>query len=145
MKAKIEQLVAEELARANEKFPAFSSHHEAYAVLLEEVEELAEVLNTAKPWMNKTWEEVRGKHPDKEHNIRCFLVGIKHIATESATEAIQVAAMCDKWMQFLEKENGRGQREPCKPKLHRPPPNRHRVSALDGLSVILVRRCAEVF
>ena len=145
MKAKIEQLVAEELARANEKFPAFSSHHEAYAVLLEEVEELAEVLNTAKPWMNKTWEEVRGKHPDKEHNIRCFLVGIKHIATESATEAIQVAAMCDKWMQFLEKENGRGQREPCKPKPHRSPPNRYRVPTPARLPRLVVRWSAWVF
>ena len=59
----LEQIVAE-YRRAADKFPAFNSFHEGYAVLLEEVDEL--------------WDEVRKKEPTTD-TIR--------------KEAVQVAAM----------------------------------------------------
>jgi NTP pyrophosphatase (non-canonical NTP hydrolase) len=63
-----------ELERANEIHkPVFSSAHEGYAILLEEVEEL--------------WEEVRKKEPDLERMYE---------------EAIQVGAMTIKFLTSLE-------------------------------------------
>ena len=41
----IEKLINDELRAANKKFPLFSSWHEAYAVILEEVEEAGEEVN----------------------------------------------------------------------------------------------------
>jgi hypothetical protein len=58
--------VKNELARAEAKFPKFNSHHEGYAVLLEEVDEL--------------WEEIKKKKDDRDKN-------------KMIVEAIQIAAM----------------------------------------------------
>jgi hypothetical protein len=60
-------MVACELAKAQETFAPFNSAHEAYAVILEEVEEL--------------WEEVRHKH--KRQAMMC-------------AELVQIAAMCQR-------------------------------------------------
>lgn len=110
MKAKIEKLVAEELARANEKFPAFSSNHEAYAVLLEEVEELQHEVERVDFYRDLLWFTTKGKNQNYtlEGGLRVFAEQVKVRAINTAEEAIQVAAMCDKWMQLLEKENDRG-------------------------------------
>lgn len=59
--------IKKELKSANEKFPPFKSTHEAYAVILEEVDEF--------------WDEVKKKNSDRE-NMR--------------KELIHIAAMCVK-------------------------------------------------
>lgn len=59
--------VAAELIRARQKFPAFNSAHEGYAVLAEEVDEL--------------WEEIKKNQS-------------KRSLDKMRTEAIQCAAMC---------------------------------------------------
>lgn len=60
------ELIKAEHDKAKTKYPAnFNSNHEAYAVLLEEVDEL--------------WDEIKLKSPSKE-NIKA--------------EAIQIGAMC---------------------------------------------------
>ena len=46
------QLAEEELHNATKKYGPFKSHHEGYAIILEELDEL--------------WDEVKKKHPDKE-------------------------------------------------------------------------------
>ena len=92
----IRALVDKELAAANERFPQFHSQHEGYAVILEEVEECEEVFAFLKEELssvkNAVWH-------DKEANVT-FLFGD---AMKLAIEAIQVAAMCKK---FLEARNG---------------------------------------
>lgn len=68
-----------ELRRAMQKFPAFNSAHEGYAVLLEEVEEL--------------WEEVR-KHAGDRAAMRA--------------EAVQVAAMALRFLADVCQRDFRG-------------------------------------
>lgn len=110
MREIIEQLVKEELARANEKFPGFNSNHEAYAVLLEEVEELqTEVDVVISKNITKLWDIVKNPSkyripPDYEPSQTLVgIEGLKYNAIRAAEEAIQVAAMCDKWLMLLEK------------------------------------------
>jgi hypothetical protein len=69
--------VASELARAREKFPAFHSSHEGYAVLLEEVDELWDLVKTCKGAKPVT--------PAESHAMR--------------SECIQIAAMA---LRFIE-------------------------------------------
>ena len=57
-----------ELARARAKHGPMHSHHEAYAVLLEELDEV--------------WDEVKRQQPDAQRII---------------AELVQVAAMCARW------------------------------------------------
>jgi NTP pyrophosphatase (non-canonical NTP hydrolase) len=59
--------IKQELDSANEKFPPFKSTHEAYAVILEEIDEF--------------WDEVKKKEPDFKNMKK---------------ELIQIAAMCVK-------------------------------------------------
>lgn len=91
----VRELVKIELAAANEQFPQFHSAHEGYAVILEEVEECEEVFAFLKKELSSVKTAV---WHDKEANVT-FLFGD---AMKLAIEAIQVAAMCKK---FLETED----------------------------------------
>ena len=61
------QEIKTELDRANNLYPPFKSLHEAYAVILEELDEF--------------WDEVKKKHPDSKN---------------TKEKLIQIAAMCIK-------------------------------------------------
>jgi len=63
----------DELKKANETYPLFSSGHEGYGVMAEEFQEL--------------FEEIRKKQPDKQ---RLF------------EEAVQLGAMCIKFIMSME-------------------------------------------
>lgn len=89
--SKIQELADEELKEANKKYPQFSSDHEAYAVILEELEETEENVKAMRYCMEVMWCCVkRDKEPRKS------VEDLKRFALRAAAEAIQVAAMCDK-------------------------------------------------
>ena len=71
-------MILEELERANGMYKPFSSPHEGYAVLLEEMDEL--------------WDEIKKKQPDK---------------TRMLEEAIQIGAMAIKFIKSCCKEEAR--------------------------------------
>lgn len=92
----IEKLINEELQNANKKFPLFSSWHEAYAVILEEVEEAQEeVAVMSEIELESLWSSIRSKMSDEVD--RFMKIGIiRGHAVRAIEELIQVAAMCDK-------------------------------------------------
>ena len=95
----IRALVDKELAAANKRFPQFHSAHEGYAVIQEEVDELKEDMD-----------RINGRIPSLRARVRfnssCeeIVLRIYEDAINAACEAIQVAAMCKK---FLEMEGKR--------------------------------------
>ena len=92
-------LVDKELASANERFPQFHSAHEGYAVIQEEADELKEATDKVIGRMVSLWSRVKyGNDPER------LLQMISEDAVNAACEAIQVAAMCKK---FLEMEGKR--------------------------------------
>lgn len=97
LRKEVEAAAMAELRRANEAFPLFSSNHEGYAVILEEVEEAQEAMDTLKSSMGVLWDRVRGKE------IACFLeketspVAMYNHAIDAACEMIQTAAMLLKY------------------------------------------------
>jgi hypothetical protein len=95
IKQAIEALVCKELASANEQFPLFNSVHESYAVLLEEAEEAKEAGNSVDDGLDQFWKAIRGNCP---MNFLTYpLQVVREQAVQMAIEAIQVAAMCDKF------------------------------------------------
>lgn len=93
VKDQVTNLVEIELAAANEKYPAFHSAHEGYAVILEEVEEAKEYMDTVMASMEFVWSGTR--------RDLCFVEEVEHIkntAERLACEAIQVAAMAQKYL-----------------------------------------------
>lgn len=88
----VQNLMDEELGRANEKFPLFHSQHEGYAVILEEVEELEEELKSLKISLSKVWNCTK-------EDLECdnHIQYIKHKAKLLAAEAIQIGAMAQKF------------------------------------------------
>jgi len=88
-------LVEKELKAANEKYPLFASPHEAYAVILEEIEECQSAMAIMTMFFSKYWHEI------KENESRVALAteigSVQLNAIQLAIEAIQVAAMCRKF------------------------------------------------
>lgn len=95
----IRNLVEIELAAANEQFPQFHSAHEGYAVMLEELDELVNETKLAQIYMGLLWENIKGDAFCDE-DVKDVL---KH-AVNAACEAIQVAAMCEKFLEMEEKK-----------------------------------------
>lgn len=97
----VRELVEVELAAANERFPQFHSAHEGWAVIKEEVEETEEESYRMSLFCEGAWQDIKSDIPAKtEINIKC----LRESAINAACEAIQVAAMCQK---FLEMEGKR--------------------------------------
>ena len=90
----VNELVSQELKMANTNFPPFNSRHEGYAVLLEEVEEAEYEMCMVKSSLNYVWGAVKTDIPIIP------VEDVKNYAVRLACEAIQVAAMCDKFIDF---------------------------------------------
>lgn len=88
-------LVADgELKRANEDHDErFHSHHEAYAVTLEEVQEAIEELNKVMGQLRELWGCIRLDYGIKKKKLE----QLDMYALNGAAELIQVAAMARKW------------------------------------------------
>ena len=100
----IEKLIDKELQNANKKFPLFSSWHEAYAVILEEVEEANEETNVmCTLYLDRLWQDIRTKASSEADRFEDIGIVRGH-AVRAIEELIQVAAMCDKAAMSLGKE-----------------------------------------
>lgn len=93
VKQDVEKLVQEELESANQRFPMFRSDHEGYAVIKEEIEESEQALENTKVYLRLLWIGVK-ENLVHERNIKY----LKRYAEELACEAIQVAAMAQKFI-----------------------------------------------
>lgn len=95
----VRALVDKELAAANKQFPQFHSAHEGYAAIQEEVDELKEDMDRIIVRVISLRARVRFNSSCEEIVLRIY-----EDAINAACEAIQVAAMCKK---FLEMEGKR--------------------------------------
>ena len=86
-------LVEVELAAANERFPQFHSQHEGWAVILEEVQECEREIDNMKFQLKRLWDHVK-------HNEQPYPMRVYDRAINAACEAIQVAAMCKKFLEM---------------------------------------------
>ena len=101
---KIQELVQTELNSANEKFPLFNSPHEGYAVIKEELEECSENIFDMTSTLQLMWDGVKN---NDAKTVADLVKDIRSFAVQAACEAVQVAAMCDKFSMSLEgEENG---------------------------------------
>ena len=91
----IRALVDKELASANKQFPQFHSAHEWYAVIQEEVDELKEDMDRINCRITSLRVRVRFNSSCEEIVSRIY-----DDAINAACEAIQVAAMCKKFLEM---------------------------------------------
>ena len=96
----VSKLADEELNRSYEKFPKFNSPHEGYAVILEEVDELKEEIfghDKIDGSMKWFWNNIKHNSKYRQESIN----ELKDAALHAAAEAIQVAAMAQKYLDSL--------------------------------------------
>lgn len=95
-KDEIRDAIEHELVSANEIHPPFASLHEAYAVILEELEEAEEQFKLCKTQLELAWERIRS------NSITPTLITMRSLeraAEHLAEEACQVSAMAIKAQQ----------------------------------------------
>lgn len=93
----INQAVAYELQNIVKKYGAiYNSEHEGYAVLLEEVDVAGDDMKYIYMSLNELWKEVKSDSVSKD-----FLTSIKKGAIELAREAVQVAAVCERFEETI--------------------------------------------
>ena len=91
----LDPVVDAELDRAQwTKGKTFASPHEGYAVIKEEIEECTEALVGQWMALAEVWEAVRDDRDIAGEDV-CSLCSS---AKETAAEAVQVAAMCEKML-----------------------------------------------
>ena len=95
----IEQAVCYELRNIVKKHgPTYASEHEGYAVLLEEVEEACEAAEFIQDALKRLWTSIR------QNEFSNFeLSQIYNYAKGLADEAVQVAAVCERFMETVKK------------------------------------------
>lgn len=96
----IQALFDKELAKANEHNSQFHSAHEGYAVLLEEIEEVNDVWYRLRGFVEDIWTF----NAKKNETTSEYVEATKKFTAELIKEAIQVGAMCDKFLNYLDTE-----------------------------------------
>ena len=79
--------------------PDYASHHEGFGVLAEEVQETDDELRTMQRHIEHLLREVRAENSE---GIRLTLGAIRQDAVRAAAEALQVAAVCEKFARSCE-------------------------------------------
>lgn len=92
----VKLLVEKELESANEQFPQFHSEHEGWAIMQEEAEELREECENIRVEMEQSWHRIRAGLP-----VATNVELIGEYAEAAACEAIQVAAMAQKYLDMI--------------------------------------------
>lgn len=97
----INQAVAYELQNIVKKYGAeYASEHEAYAVLLEEVQEASEACRFMVSRTESIWCAIRNNLL-KQQNYH--IEEVKKFALELAKEAVQCAAVCERFLETVKK------------------------------------------
>ena len=92
------EVIEKELKAASEKFPAFNSRHEGYAVILEEIEETHAAYNNTKALVERIWWLTKGNSEKAE--FKKLVEDAFKAAREMAEEAIQTAAMLQRLLDY---------------------------------------------
>ena len=95
VKSDVEKLVQKELESANQRFPMFRSDHEGAAVIFEEIEETESEMRAVNRHFASTWYSVKQNERIKTYS---YINKLKNSAVNLACEAIQVAAMAQKFI-----------------------------------------------
>lgn len=96
----VRDLVAVELAAANEKFPQFHSQHEGWAVMMEEIVEMRDEIENIDISHNAMFYSIMHDHSAANDAER-----VRDSALRAACESIQVAAMAQKFLYMMEMED----------------------------------------
>ena len=95
VKQDVEKLVQKELEVANQKFPVFHSDYEGAAVIFEEIQEAESEMRGVNRYFAGSWHSVKTDERIKSYQ---YMNKIKNRAVNLACEAIQVAAMAQKFI-----------------------------------------------
>lgn len=95
------ELAKEEYERANSDHGPIASSHEGWALAKEELEETQEELDIVKEHLDCMWTDIR---MDNLPGIRSSVNAAWAAAIRCACEAVQVAAVCYRFMDLKEEE-----------------------------------------
>ena len=95
LKSDVEKLVQKELESANQRFPMFRSDHEGAAVIYEEIEEAESEMRGVNRHFASAWYSVKNNERIKAYS---YINKLKNSAVNLACEAIQIAAMAQKFI-----------------------------------------------
>ncbi|MBX4266573.1 hypothetical protein [Clostridium estertheticum] len=96
----VNKLVIEEKTRVMLEHSLFFSRHQGYAILKEEIEEAEDELKVVKQMLEDSWLNVR-----RNITPHRSILAIRNCSINLAAEAIQVAAVAQKFIDSFKVEN----------------------------------------
>lgn len=97
--SEIGELVKQEKAGVLKEYGTLRSHHEAYAVLLEEAQEVDEASGMAIEYIASLWDHIRTKR--NANTMLDDILSIQDNLMEVASGAIQAIAICNLYRDML--------------------------------------------
>ncbi len=98
----INQAVAYELQNIVKEYGAvYASEHEAYAVLKEEIEEAADFMDRMNKNLAYIWALIKDNHIWRGQEA---IAETEKFAVELAKEAVQCAAVCERFLETIKRE-----------------------------------------
>jgi len=101
----IDQLIESELKEVDEKWTNYHSHHEAYAVIKEEVEELQWEIERVDSWLGMYWDKVKNPKVKVRLDEKGLLNQVKNHAHNAIKEAVQVYVTALRVERLINKNN----------------------------------------
>lgn len=99
--SEINMVIQEELIHARAEHDNMSSEHDGYGKILEEYEEMQDEIAYFEGHIKSLWYHVKGDNPSGQS---LFINGMIRISKKVIMEAVQMAAMCQRYKEDICKE-----------------------------------------
>lgn len=102
LRQSIQPIIQEEISRAKQNHKDYTTIHQAYSLMKEEIEETQDELVKVKSLHDSLWEDIKRDEYNSENQI-VWAKAIKNVCDNVIAEAVHIATVTSRTIEMLEK------------------------------------------